>query len=203
MGTPTVLPNSAWYFVHGNAAVREVTDNPLDVESIEIGRRFGWGSQFWVTRDTANRGRNIFHFPIPAPLFMSIPTVGGPSFRAHIAQVAVQGNFGPTDTNTGGGSQLRWIDVWEGNNRVFTTSPEGPDGRRTSQLTLTGDFSNRFSMPTGPQDRPLANVHVVGTGFSDTPIAFRGINISVGVEILGDHRILFTNVGVFLMFFPG
>ena len=196
------VPHSAWYFVHGNAAVREVTDDPFDVEPIEIGRRFGWGSKFFVTRETANWRRNIFHFPISAPLFMSEITQPDNiqiNLRAHIAQVAVQGNFGnPSDA--GGSAQLRWIDVWEGDNRVFTTSPEEPDGRRTNPLTLTGDFSNRFSTGTG-QERPLANVHIIGSAFNDTKPAYRGINVSVGVEILGDHRIIFTNIGVFLMFF--
>ena len=192
------VPHSAWYFVHGNAAVREVSDADVAIEPIEIGRRFGWGSQFFVTRATAERGHNIFHFPIPAPLFMHEPNDPHTTYRAQIAQVAVQADFGAPDTITGAQAQLRWIDVWEGGKRVYTTSPEGSDGQRTSILTLTGDFSSRFAILTGPQDRPTSNVHVVSSGVDPSKVAFRGINVSVGVFTLGDRRVGCTNVGVLL-----
>ena len=82
---------------------------------------------------------------------------------------------------------------------MFTTSPEGVDGNRERQLALTGDFTTRWAIATPStrdDDRLGANVHAI----SNQPVAYRGIGVSVGVVTLGDRRINFTNVGVFLQY---
>lgn len=211
--------HSVWISVGGNAAIPQAGALHVPVVGEQANGAFGWGQQFQLgtnlndtTLQDAINNSHVFHFAPSIPSAISNLENDSDYSRAKLLGVGIQGIF----TN----ARLVWIDVWDRNHRIFTTTPEDASGNRLAAgaMSLSGDLSNVWteahwtwvsdsdsfsrednvlmfpSAPALPQQTILGSV-----GVSVGVIAL-GSPAEGGQNAGGGGSVLFTYLGVYLGF---
>jgi hypothetical protein len=211
--------HSVWIGVGGNAAIPQGGATQVPVVGEHANEAFGWGHQFQLgtnLNDTTLQGAinnsHVFHFAPSIPSAISNLENDSDYSRAKILGVGIQAVF----TN----ARLVWLDVWDRNNRIFTTTPEDASGNRLADwaMSLSGDLSNVWNEGhwnwLSDSDSYLREDNVIM--FPSAPALpqqtiLGSVGVSVGVIPLGSPAeggqnaggggsVLFTYLGVYLGF---